>query len=546
MTVPRMIRRFFPVLLLVAGCAEEGGLQDGSSAHSERHGRHGTREISLTALGTYETGLFNQAAAEITAYDEGTERLFVVSGTSTVITVLDVSDPGAPVQVDTIDVSAVGGGANSVASHGGLLAVAVEGFDRTQPGVIAFYTAYGSLIRTVPAGVVPDMVKFSPDHRYVLSANEGEPTADYSVDPEGSITIVDLARGVRRLRPSDVTQLDFRAFNNATLDPSVRIFGPNATVAQDLEPEYIAIDAESRMAYVTLQENNAMAVVDIRRRRITKVVGLGSKDHMLPGNGFDASDRDNAINIQNWPTHGMYQPDSIAAVDYRGRTYLLTANEGDAREWGAFVDEIRIKDAAYVLDPVIFPNAAALKLDPALGRLRASRFSGDTDHDGDFDVIYTFGARSMSVFRPDGSNVWDSGDAFEQMTAALYPANFNASHDANTADARSTSKGPEPEALTVAEIRGRTYAFAGLERIGGIMIYDATDPRDPVFMEYHNDRDFAGVPANGTAGDLGPEGMLFIDECDSPNGEPLLVVSNEVSGTVTIYQIDITYSGWGW
>lgn len=528
------------VLLLAVGCETPGDAAD-ISLDEDKHGggHHGPRDVTLTALGTYETGIFNQAATEITAYDAHTERLFVVSGTSTIITVLDISDPGAPVKVSEIDVAPVGGGANSIASHGGLLAVAVEGFDRTEPGVIAFYNAHGTLLRTVPAGVVPDMVKFSTDHRYVLTANEGEPNADYSIDPEGSITIVDLRRGVHRLRSSDVRQLDFRAWNGRVLDPSIRIYGPNATVAQDLEPEYIAVDAESRYAYVTLQENNAIAVVDIRRGCIVRLMGLGFKDHNLPGNGFDASDRDNAINIAAWPTMGMYQPDSIAAVEHRGQTYLLTANEGDARAWGSFVDEVRFNSASYVLDPVAFPNAATLKLDTNLGRVRVSPYTGDTDGDGDFDVIHTFGSRSMTVFRASGSVAWDSGDELEQMTAALYPANFNASHDANTRDARSTSKGPEPEALTVADLEGRTYAFLGLERIGGIVVYDVTNPRTPQMISYQNDRDFAGTPSAGTAGDLGPEGLLFIDACDSPNGEPLLVVSNEVSGSVTVYQIDV-------
>ena len=252
--------------------------------------------------------------------------------------------------------------------------------------------------------------------------------------------------------------------------------------------------------------------------------------------GLDASDRDNAINIRAWPVFGMYEPDAIATFRANHKTYLITANEGDARDWPGFSEEARV--STLNLDATAFPNAAALKANAALGRLNVTRTLGDTDGDGDFDALYTLGGRSFSIWSTDGAQVYDSGSDFERITAARFPAFFNASHDDRTFDSRSDNKGPEPEAVTVGSIGKRQYAFIGLERIGGIMVYDITEPTSPVFVDYVNNRDFSVDPPTAeAAGDLGPEGVIFIDADESPTRHPMLVVANEVSGTVTLYAI---------
>jgi hypothetical protein len=298
---------------------------------------------------------------------------------------------------------------------------------------------------------------------------------------------------------------------------------------------------DSRTAYVTLQENNAIGILDIATASFTALLPLGGKDHNQPGYGLDASDRDNAIRIRPWPVVGMFQPDSIVAFQANGGLYLATANEGDAREYPGFEEEIRIGNAGYLLDPVQFPNAQTLKMNANLGRLRASIASGDLDGDGDYDQIHTFGARSITIWRPDGTLVFDSGDAFEQLIAGLFPAHFNASNDSHAFDGRSPSKGPEPEGLAVGRVFGqrfgRTLLFVGLERIGGVVVYDVTYPESPLLVRYVNTRNFGAAPGSAAAGDLGPEGLLFIPEERSPNGHPLLVVGNEVSGTTTLFQI---------
>lgn len=254
--------------------------------------------------------------------------------------------------------------------------------------------------------------------------------------------------------------------------------------------------------------------------------------------GLDASDRDTAVNIRDWPVFGMYEPDAIVSYKKRGQTYLVTANEGDAREWPGLVEEARV--GALTLDPVAFPDAATLRNNANLGRLNVTRTLGNPDGDADFEELYTLGGRSFTIWSTSGELVFDSGSDFERIVAMRFPTFFNASNDDRAFDSRSDNKGPEPEGLVLGEIDGRTYAFIGLERMGGAMVYDITTPTSPVFQDYVNNRDFSVDPATApAAGDLGPEGLIFIDGHKSPTDVPLLVIANEVSGTVTLYEVRV-------
>ncbi|OEU79964.1 MAG: alkaline phosphatase [Desulfobacterales bacterium S5133MH4] len=495
--------------------------------------------IELTFLGRYETGIFDESAAEIVAHDPGTQRLFVVNGDANALDVLSMSDLENPSKLFDILLAPYGDSPTSVAVDNGVVAVAVE--NGQDPGKVLFLDVNGTFLNSVTVGALPDMVIFTPDGTKVLVANEGEPNDAYTVDPEGSVSIIDISGG---MDSATVTTAGFSAFNaraEALKAAGVRIFGPGATVAQDLEPEYIAVSRDSKKAWVSLQENNAVAVLNIPARRITHVLPLGFKDQGLPGNGLDASNKDDAINISTYANiFGMYQPDAIAAFEAFGKQYLITANEGDARDYDGFSEEKRVKKLA--LDPEAFPNAGDLQQDEVLGRLKVTNTLGDTDEDGDFDELYAYGARSFSIFRhtPSGLEpVYDSGDQFEQITAAVLPEDFNSNNDEKGSfDSRSDDKGPEPEGVTTGVIKGHTFAFIGLERIGGVMVYDMTTPAAPKFVQYINSRDFSGDPASGTAGDLGPEGLIFIPETESPSGKPLLVVAYEVSGSTSIYEIN--------
>lgn len=320
---------------------------------------------------------------------------------------------------------------------------------------------------------------------------------------------------------------------------SVRVFGPGATVAEDLEPEYIAVSNDSRRAYVAMQENNAIAEVDLRSATVTAIHGLGFKDHSLQANAFDPSNRDGGIRFTTAPVMGIYLPDAIAGVTIRGRDYILTANEGDARDYDGYSEEVRVADLE--LDPTAYPNAAELQDDAELGRLKTTTALGDTDGDGDIDQIYSYGGRSMSIWEARGGSlrmVADTGDQIERFLARRVPAGFNANDGiVEEFDERSDDKGPEPEAVVAGRIAGRTYAFVGLERaLGGVVVFDITDPRRPEIVEYILSNDGSG---DGDQ-DIAPEGLVFIPASESPSGAPLVVASYEVSGTVGIYEVVVT------
>lgn len=498
--------------------------------------------ISLTPLGTYSSGLFDEGAAEIVAYDAASQRLFVSNAKVNTLDVLDVSDPATPTLTKTIDLTPYGAGVNSVAVKNGIVAVAVEAEPKQNPGQVVFFDTNGTYRNKVQVGTLPDMLTFTPDGSRIVVANEGEPNADYTVDPEGSVSIIDITRNLSRIK---VRTADFKLFNNKKtqlLAQGIRVFGPNATVAQDFEPEYVTISADSRYAYVTLQENNAIARVDLQAGRVVEIMPMGVKDLGLSKNALDVTDKDKAINFVNAENlFGLYLPDAIAAYQSKGRQYLVTANEGDSRDYDTFSEESRIKDLS--LDATAFPDAAAFQGSNAFGRLKITTTLGDTDGDGDYDQLFAFGGRSFSIMettRKGLVQVFDSGSQLEAITAAILPTAFNSSNDANDSfDDRSDDKGPEPEGLAIGTINGRVYLFLGLERVGGIMVYDITNAHNPDFVQYINNRDFSGNAEAGTVGDLGPEGLTFIPANQSPSGKNMLAVANEVSGTTTLYQIDV-------
>jgi hypothetical protein len=399
------------------------------------------------------------------------------------------------------------------------VALAIEASPKTSPGVVAFYSASDlSLLHSVPVGALPDMVAFTPDGRHLLVANEGEPNSygqAGSVDPEGSVSVITVNRGGTPV----VATADFRAYNgqeDSLRAQGVRIYGPSASAAQDLEPEYIAISEDGKTAYVTLQENNAVATVDIATARVTAIKPLGTKDHRIAGMGLDASDEDGgsntnsgspAIRISPQPVKGLYLPDGIARYTVNGQSYLVTANEGDARaDWPGFNEETRVRaHCSAGLDPTVFADADKLILDSNLGRLRITSTpnGGSTGKNaaGQCTELYAFGARSFSIWDMSLNRVFDSGDSFERHTSALPNVAFNASHDNNTADGRSAAKGPEPEGVVVAQFGTRHFAFIGLERVGGVMVYDVTIPGGASFVTYFN-------PRSGATGDRGPEGLV--------------------------------------
>ena len=300
-----------------------------------------------------------------------------------------------------------------------------------------------------------------------------------------------------------------------------------------MEPEYIAVSEDDAVAVATLQENNAVAVIDLSTKTVVDIKALGYKDHSIPGNGLDASNKDDKINIALYKINGMYQPDAISSFIVEGNQYYVTANEGDAREYDAFIEEFDAKDVR--VDASVFGNIDSLFDKEVLGKIDITNTKGDTDGDGKFEELYSYGARSFSVWDENGDLVWDSGDEFEQKSAELYPLYFNSDNDeSGELDARSDDKGPEPEAITTGVFNDTTYAFIGLERMGGIMVYNLINPNNPVFETYINDRDYDATDEE-KQGDLGPEDIIYIP--NASNNKPAIAVSNEVSGTISFYKI---------
>ena len=536
--------------------------------------------FELSTLSTFETGTFDESAAEIVAYYPSAERLLVVNAAAAKVDVLSLADATTPTklfEVQTVGIVARDGSTipagiavNSVAVRAdGLGAIAVESDPKTDVGWIVFFDAAGTgeTLGAVTVGALPDAVTFTPDGTGLVVANEGEPAEDYSVDPEGGVSVIALPTTVALPEQADVRTADFRAFEadgTKPLPADIRIFGgredagtgiPAFPVSENLEPEYPTVSSDSGTAWVSLQEANAIAEVDLASATVTAIRGLGTVDHRM--SPLDVSDRDGAVNIRSWPLLGLPMPDTIDSYDVDGSTYLVTANEGDSRDYDGYSEVLRVKDLeaegpgpvcadafadSYGVDGLP-GDLAGFLADDALGRLNVTTANGFDPVAGCFTDLYSFGTRSFSIWNAaTGDRTFDSADAFEQITAEASPGFFNSTHTESNLEGRSDDKGPEPEALTVAAIDGRTYAFVGFERIGGIAAFDITDPAAATFVTYLNNRDFAvSAETDGLAGagDLGPESISFIAAADSPTGDPLLAVGNEVSGTTTLFRIEL-------
>jgi len=497
----------------------------------------GTNELNMNLLTSFSNGAAGSNSAEIVVYDSSTYRLYIANSIGAKLDIVDFSNPSSPSLLSSVNVSTYGN-INSVAVHNGVVAMAIENANAQLNGSIVFLNQDGVFISQVEAGAMPDMITFNKDFTKVLTANEGEPDATYAVDPEGSVTIVDLTPGYAALTNANATTVSLTQFNGqeaALIAQGIRIFSTSASVAQDMEPEYIAISDDNTKAYVSLQENNAMLVIDLATSVIEAIRPLGYSDYST-GNGMDASDQTGQVLITSLPVKGAYMPDAMVYSTVGGQGYLFTANEGDSREFGSVVDAARI--STLNLDATVFPDQLILKNNRLAGRLSGLKYSGDTDNDGDLDEIHTMGGRSFSIWNAaTGALVFDSKDLIEQIVAAhpVYGAIFNASNSIGTPSFknRSDDKGPEPEGVTTATINGDNYLFVSLERVGGAMIFNINDPANPVYVGYRNNR---STTVSGP--DLGAEGMIYISPEASPNGNAIIILANEVSSTLSIYQVN--------
>ena len=530
--------------------------------------------VSMAPIGSYASGQLAESAAEIVAFHAESQRILTVNALSGEIDVLDASNPENPTKIGSISAGADKEINSVTVREDGLAIAAVQQSDKLLEGEALFFDAsaveLGSAeLGRVTIGALPDNVHITSDGAYALIANEGEPSNElnaegtaYVADPAGSVSVITLpAVGtVEAASQADVRTAGFEAFDApGALHEDIRVFGPEAHHNQpsaDLEPEYVA--SANGKAFVTLQENNAIAIIDIASATVEKIVPAHNADHSQIA--IDSSNKDDAAELRTIPVKGLSMPDSIHAFTSNGQTYFATANEGDAREWGVdedeggsgiYTDEVEL--AEVVEDGQVCEGALGdvdleeLASKEVAGNLKLSNASGWNEEEQCFYELYAYGSRSFSIYDAEGNVIFDSGSKFEEVTASLNQAgvfHHNADNEGPEFDDRSDNKGPEPEALTIGQIGDRTYAFIGAERVGGVFVYDVTDPANAKYQTYVNNRDFTvdfdedNYESTKFAGDLGPEGFAFIDKEDSPNGEYLLVIGNEVSGTTTIFQIE--------
>jgi hypothetical protein len=578
--------------------------EQGVSGDSGSDGKSLPRSLNIEVVGRFATGIYGKSAAEIVQFHKSSNSAFAINGATNQIEVISLTNlstvqVGNPVSDESLTSNAFSfpstitvkdnnaveknmllGAVNSIAIKGDLLAIAVEAKVKQDNGAILFYSlnAVGesTFIKAVEAGALPDMVTFTPDGTKALVANEGEPNKDYSRDPEGSISVISVVNSVPVDTATTINMSSDIVFSDDNLtvedfdtdskrmemlsNSGVKFAGPAGnTVARDLEPEYITTP-NNKVAYVSLQENNAIGIIDLEKRTI-EIKALGYKDWSKYQ--LDFTNKDEAPEFKSIQgLYGMYQPDTLASYTWNDTTFIVSANEGDAREYDGYSEEIRVKDIidADELNQTLSPELQRQYDESGgknyLGRLKVTSVMGDNDENGEFEKLFAYGARSFSIWDQNVSLVFDSGDDFGKISAAILGENFNSAHTKNKGDNRSDDKGGEPEAIDVGEIAGRTYAFISQERAGDLFVYDVTNPFNSAFVTHYNNRDFdvdyemdddldnpcdsnEGMDCTNVniAGDLGPESIKFISAKDSPTNYPLLIIGNEVSGTVTVYQV---------
>ncbi|MDD5944464.1 MAG: choice-of-anchor I family protein [Clostridia bacterium] len=500
-------------------------------------------ELTMEKIGSYDCGQTNAdgGVMEIVAYNKANGYAYAVNGQSGKLAIIKITDDEV-LKADELDVSSIVedydrnftyGDMTSVAvsPSGDRIAIAIQAEGYADNGRAAIFNCNddGSikLYKIVETGVQPDMITFY-DENTVLTADEGEPRLGYAegtTDPKGSVTIVNIKKGTG-------TTVDFTGFDNKRdeLVENNIVLKKDTAPSVDLEPEYIAV--ADGMAYVTLQEANAIAVLDVENKEFTGIYSCGFEDYSEVK--VDIDKKDEKYDPKTYESlRGIRMPDGITTFTADGTTYLVTANEGDSREWG---DYLNVNELNFGKKGKTSPTGKITAENSGLSGKAV--FFDTSDYDGldSENLDYLFGGRTFTIYKvtDDGiDEVFSSEDDFERITADLLPDYFNCSNDDMTIDDRSGKKGPEPESVTVGKADGKTYAFVALERIGGIMAYDISDPENAEFAGYINSREFT----SDIAGDVAPEGLAYISAKDSPNGRNLLLAACEVSGTVAVYAI---------
>ena len=513
-------------------------------------------EISSISSGDGEGG------TEISTFHAGSKRIFTTNGVKNAVDIFDISDVANPKKVGSVALSPYGNDVTSVAAGRDVVVAVVHvaekfsatGVPTSFNGKIVVFDTNGKVLSSPDIlGVLPDSVSFAPDGTTALVAIEGQPVcakddaataakedADYTKasDPVGGVSVVDLSNPSAPV----VRFAGFDQFSVAAMKAKgIAVSSLINNVSKDFEPEYVSA-VDNNYAYVTIQEANAIGRLNIKSATFESITrAFESKTEFVPR---DTSDRDSGAGPRTYKNVvGASQPDAIAAFKVGLGEYFLTANEGDAREYSCINDDVR--GASLKVDARRFPDWKSLSGSAALGRAKVNPTIGDRDGDGDIDTIHLRGSNSMTMYR-NGIVIWDSGDLLDRIqTQAFGVANINGAHSLSSDKStmnfvgqdRSDDKGAEPEGVTTGMVGDRRIAVLVLERMSALVIFDITQPRTPVFQEW-----IQMLPAKATpAKDVkywSPEGVIFVPAEKSPSGKALIITSYELSGSISIHQIE--------
>ena len=506
--------------------------------------------------------LDGEGSGEIATFHPGSKRIFATNGIKNSIDIFDISNVAAPKKVGSLSLSPYGNDVTSVAAGRDVVVAAVlvtetfsaTGAPSTPNGKLVVFDTNGKVLSSPDIlGVLPDSVTFAPNGTTALVAIEGQPVCakddpattakedtDYSKasDPEGGVSIVDLTNPAAPV----VKFAGFKQFNVAQMKAKgIAVSSVVNNVAKDFEPEFITA-VDNKYAYVTIQEANAIGKLDIEAASFESVTR--AFESKLSVTARDTSDRDSGAGPRNYANVvGASQPDAIASFKVGSGHYFVTANEGDAREYTCLNDDQRA--SSLKVDTRRFPNWSTLSASAALGRAKVNPTIGDRDGDGDIDTIHLRGSNSMTMYR-NGIALWDSGELLDQIQIKAFGvANINGSHSLSSDKStmnyvgqdRSDDKGSEPEGVAVGMVGNTRVAILGLERMTALAVFDITQPRSPVFQEWLQMLPAKATPAKDVK-HWSPEGIVFVPADKSPSGKALIITSYELSGSISIHQIE--------
>lgn len=513
-------------------------IQAESVKQSKTGFQNGSTTLEMKSYGGFSTDSVDATGGslEIVTYNQKNGHAYAVSGKKQKIEVISVTSPSGTDDISKFsgvvydvksDIEAWQGESStllygdmtsvSVSPDGEHLAVAIQHKEYDKNGIIVLYNcgADGSLSNPVmyEAGIQPDMVTFA-DNQTLLCADEGKPMDGYgedATDPEGTVTIVNIEK-------NEYTHAGFESFTADELISKNVLLGAVDGVpiepAKDLEPEYITVSPDGTKAFVTLQEANAVATLDLATKKFTRIDSVGFEDYanvpvdLIKDGVYKPACYKDLL--------GARMPDGIASYKTNGKTYLVTANQGDDRSYGAYSNAMTT--TVVTTNEKSSTDVIAMDSSKVLGIP-----SGKTALSG---------GRSFTIFEVTSNGlkeVYDSGADFESITAKANPQHFNCSKNDVTQESASAKSGPAPENVTVTEIDGRMYAMVALEGTGGIMAYDITKPEYSMNVNYICTRDYSSA----IAGDVSPEGLCVANV----DGKPILLVAYEVSGTLTAYEL---------